>query len=55
MEDIKLSQSLILLIDTLRNVLNNLPTISQELANTIMDAFLNAIPQSLKQQLLLAA
>lgn len=55
MEDLKFSQSLMMLIDTLKNVLNNLPTISQELANTIMGAFLDAIPQSLKQQLLLAA
>jgi hypothetical protein len=55
MEDIKFSQSLMMLIDTLRHTLNNLPTVSQELANTIMDAFLNAIPQSLKQRLLPAA
>ena len=55
MEDIKLSQSLMILINTLRHVLNNLPTISQELANTIMDTFLNAIPPSLKQRLLLVA
>lgn len=58
MEDIKVSQSLMMLIDTLRHVLNNLPTIGQELANTIMDAFMNAfmnaIPQSLKRHLLLA-
>jgi hypothetical protein len=44
-----------MLIDTLRHVLNNLPTISQELADTIMDAFLNAIPHPIKQRLLLAA
>lgn len=55
MGDLKLSQSLMMLIDTLRHVLNNLPTISEEVANSIMDAFLNAIPQSLKQRLLLAA
>lgn len=52
-ENIKLSQSLMMIIDTLRHVLNNLPTISLELANTIMDTFMNAIPQSLKQRLLL--
>lgn len=54
-EDLKLSQSLLLLIDTLRHVLNNLPTISQELANAIMEALKNVIPHSLKQQLLLVA
>lgn len=47
-EDLKLSQALLLLIDTLRHVLNNLPTISQELGNAIMEAFLNAIPHSIK-------
>ena len=55
MDDLKLSQSLMMLIDTLRHVLNNLPTISQEMANIIMDTFLNAIPQSLRQRLLFAA
>jgi len=32
-----------------------LPVISEEVANMIMDNFLNAIPQPIKQQLLLAA
>jgi len=49
MEDVKLSQSLMVLIETLRHVLNNLPTISEVLA---IDNFINAIPQSLKQRLL---
>ena len=53
--DIKLSQSLILLIDALKKVLNSLPVISQELANEIMDNFLNAIPQHFKSKLLLCA
>lgn len=55
MADIKLSQSLMLLVDTLRHVLNELPTLSEKLANEIMDSFLNAIPHPLKQRLLLSA
>ena len=55
MEDIKLSQALIMLIDTLRQVLNNLPVISQDMTNMIMDTFLNTIPQSFKERLLIAA
>ena len=53
MADLKLSQSLMLLVDTLREVLKTVPLLSQELANEIMDAFLNAIPHPLKQRLLL--
>ena len=53
--DIKLSQSLMLLVDTLRHVLNNLPVLSQKLANEIMDNFLNTIPLPLKHRLLLCA
>jgi hypothetical protein len=45
MADIKFSQSLMLLVDTLRHVLNEMPTLSEALANEIMDNFLNAIPQ----------
>lgn len=55
MADIKLSQSLMLLVDTLRHVLNEMPTMSEKLANEIMDSFLNAIPHPLKQRLLLSA
>ena len=55
MADIKLSQSLMLLVDTLRHVLNELPTLSEKLANEIWDSFLNAIPHTLKQRLLLSA
>jgi hypothetical protein len=55
MSDIKLSQSLMLLVDTLRHVLNEMPMLSEALANEIMDAFLNAIPHPLKQKLLLSA
>ncbi len=53
--DIKISQSLLLLLDTLRKVLNDFPILSQELANLIMDNFLNAIPHPLRQKLLLCA
>ena len=55
MADIQFSQSLMLLVDTLRHVLNEMPTLSEKLANEIMDNFLNAIPQPLKQRLLLCA
>jgi hypothetical protein len=48
-------QALIMLIDTLRQVLNNLPVISQDMANMIMNTFLDTIPQSLKELLLIAA
>ncbi|WP_051408115.1 transposase [Dehalobacter restrictus] len=54
MEDLKLSQALVLLIDTLRRVLSNFPVISQELANMIMDTFLSTIPRSFKERLLFA-
>jgi hypothetical protein len=55
MADIEFSQSLMLLVDTLRHVLNEMPTLSEALANEIMDSFLNAIPQPLKQRLLFCA
>jgi hypothetical protein len=55
MADIQFSQSLMLLVDTLRHVLNELPTLSEKMANEIMDSFLNAIPHPLKQRLLLCA
>ena len=47
--EIKLSQSLILLVDALREVLKKLPLLSQEMANQIMTAFLNTIPLPLKE------
>ena len=53
--DIKISKSLMLLVDTLRQILNQLPLLSQEMANEIMNTFLNAIPHPLKQKLLLCA
>ncbi len=53
--DIKLSQSLMLMVDALRDVLKKLPLLSQEMANQIMTAFLNTIPLPLKQKLLLCA
>jgi len=54
-EDIKLSQALIMLINTLRHVLYNFPVLSEEMANMIMDTFLNTIPRSFKERLLFAA
>jgi len=53
--DIKVSQSLMLLIDTLRQVLNNLPVLSQELAQKIMNEFLFAVPAPFKHHLLFCA
>lgn len=53
--DIRLSQSLMLLVDTLRDILNGLPVLSQKLADEIMDNFLNAIPHPLKHRLLFCA
>ncbi|CCP25755.1 protein of unknown function [Tepidanaerobacter acetatoxydans Re1] len=55
LQDIKLYQSLILLVDTLRQTLSKLPLISQEMANKIMNTFLDTIPHPLKQKLLLCA
>lgn len=55
MADIKLSQALMLLVDTLLQVLNSMPILSEQAANEIMDCFLNAIPDPLRQRLLLSA
>jgi len=55
MADIKLSYSLMILIDTLRHVLHNLPTISEDLANAILNAFFDALPSSIKDRLLSCA
>jgi hypothetical protein len=55
LQDIKLSQSLMLLVDTLRRALSKLPLLSQEMADKIMNTFLNTIPHPLKQKLLLCA
>lgn len=55
LQDIKLSQSLIILINTLCHVLNQIPMLGEEIANEIMDIFLNTIPASLKRKLLLCA
>jgi hypothetical protein len=53
--DIKLSYSLMILIDTLRDVLNELPMISQDLANAVSDAFFEALPSPIKDKLLFSA
>jgi hypothetical protein len=55
MEDVKLAQSLMLLIDALRQALHELPVISQEVANQIMDLFIAAIPLALRQKLQLVS
>jgi hypothetical protein len=55
MADVKLSYSLMILIDTLRHVLHELPMISEDLANVILDAFFNALPMPIKDKLLSCA
>jgi len=55
LQDIKLSESLMLLVDTLRRTLSKSPLLSQEMADKIMDTFLNTIPHPLRQKLLLCA
>ena len=55
MTDIKLSYSLMTLIDTLKHVLHNLPMINEELANTILNAFFDALPSSIKDKQLSCA
>ena len=39
LQDIKLSESLMLLVDTLRRTLSKSPLLSQEMADKIMDTF----------------
>lgn len=55
MEDIKLTQSLMLLIDVLRQTLHDHPVISEEVANQIIDTFIATMPLVLKNKLLLVA
>lgn len=55
MADIKLSYSLMILVDTLKNVLHQLPMISEALAETILNTFFDALPQPIKQKLLFCA
>lgn len=55
LEDIKLSQSLMLFVDTLRQVLYQTPFISHKMADELMTNFLNAIPHLLRNKLLLCA
>lgn len=50
MADIKLSYALMILIDTLKDVLHELPMISQDLANSILDAFFEALPSPIKDK-----
>lgn len=54
-EDIKFSTSLILVIDLLRNILNENPIISEEIAHQIMDAFILALPEVWTHKLKLSA
>jgi hypothetical protein len=54
-EDIKLSTSLMLVIDLLKKILNENPIISEEVAYQIMDAFILALPDIWRQKLKLSA
>lgn len=55
MADMKLSQSLMLLIDTLRHVLNDMPLLSRKMADAIMESFLMSLPPPFRRRLLLSA
>lgn len=54
-EDIKFSTSLMLVIELLRNILNENPVISEEIAYQVMDAFILALPEVWTQKLKLSA
>ena len=54
-EDIKFSTSMFLLLDLLKKILNENPFISQEVANQIMDAFIDVLPLIWNQKLQLNA
>jgi hypothetical protein len=54
-EDIKFSTSMFLILELLKKILNESPVISQEIANQIMDAFIDALPSIWKQKLRLSA
>jgi len=44
-----------LVLDLLKKILNETPVISEEIANQIMDTFINALPSFWKQKLRLSA
>ena len=54
-EDIRFSTSRMLVIELLRNILNENPVISEEIAHQIMDAFILALPEVWTQRLKLSA
>ena len=55
LEDIRLSTSLMLVIELLRNILKENPIISEETAHQIMDAFILALPEVWTHRLKLSA
>jgi len=55
MADLKFSESLAFLVDTLRRILQGMPLLSETMADSIMQTFLNALPQPYRQRLLLSA
>lgn len=55
LDDIKFSVSLSLILDLLKKVLYNNPVISEEIASQIIDAFIFALPNIWKKQLMLCA
>jgi hypothetical protein len=54
-EDIKFTTSMFLILDILKKILSENPVISQDVANQIMDAFINSLPTIWKQKLRLSA
>lgn len=54
-EDIKLATSMFFVLDLLKKILNENPIISEEVANQIMDDFINALPSIWKQKLRISA
>ena len=55
MADLRFSESLAFLVDTLRRILQGMPLLSETMADSIMQNFLNALPQPYRQRLLISA
>jgi hypothetical protein len=53
--DIKLAHSLMLILDILRRALQQCPTISEQLANQIIETFMAAIPDYIRHKIVLCA
>jgi len=55
MADLKFTESLVFLIDTLRRILHGMPLLSVTMAESIMQKFLDALPQPYRQRLQVSA